>query len=114
MIKLICLLRRKEGMTPEEFHRYWRERHGPLVMSTKSGQWVRRYEQNHRPLSEYRADDDRRGWDGVTIQWFDSMEDFHASLGEDDYALIDADTRRFLDVDALQLIFTEDGEEVPK
>ena len=113
MIKLICLLKRKQGLTPEQFHEYWREQHGPLVMSTKSGSWVRRYEQNHRPLSDYRPDDDRRGWDGVTIQWFDSMEDFHASLREDDYALIDADTRRFLDVDALQLIFTEEGEEVP-
>jgi uncharacterized protein (TIGR02118 family) len=114
MIKMICLLKRKEGMTPEEFHRYWREQHGPLVMSTKSASWVRRYEQNHRPLSDYRAGDDRRGWDGVTIQWFDSMDDFHASLGEDDYALIDEDTRRFLDVEALQLIFTEEGEEVPR
>ena len=114
MIKMICLLRRKEGMTPEDFHRYWREQHGPLVMSTKSASWVRRYEQNHRPLSAYRGDDDRRGWDGVTIQWFDSMDDFYASIGEDDYALIDADTRRFLDVDALELIFTEEGEDVPR
>lgn len=114
MIKMICLLRRKEGMTPEEFHRYWREQHGPLVMSTKSAGWVRRYEQNHRPLSDYRDDDDRRGWDGVTVQWFDSMDDFHASLREEDYALIDADTRRFLDLDALQLIFTEEAEEVPR
>jgi uncharacterized protein (TIGR02118 family) len=114
MIKMICLLRRKEGMSPEEFHRYWREQHGPLVMGTKSATWVRRYEQNHRPLSDYRDGDDRRGWDGVTIQWFDSLEDFHASLAEDDYALIDADTKRFLDLDALQLIFTEEAEEVAR
>ena len=113
MIKMICLLRRKEGMTPEEFHRYWREHHGPLVQSTRSGRWVRRYQQNHRPLSSYRADDDRRGWDGVTEQWFDSVDDFTASLQEDDFHLIDEDTRRFLDVDALQFVLTEEAEEVP-
>ena len=46
--------------------------------------WARHYEQNHRPLADYRSDDDRRGWDGVTVQWFDSMEDFQASLREED------------------------------
>ena len=114
MIKLVCLLRRKEGMSPEEFHAYWRDRHGPLVLSTKSGSWVRRYEQSHRPLSDYHPDDDRRGWDGVTVQWFDSIEEFYASIQEDDFGVIDEDTRRFLDVDALQMVLTEEGEEVTR
>jgi uncharacterized protein (TIGR02118 family) len=114
MIKLICMLKRKEGMSPEEFHAYWRDRHGPLVMSTRSGSHVRRYEQNHRPLSDYRPDDDRRGWDGVTIQWYDSMEGFYASVQEDDFPLVDEDQRKFLDVSALQFILTDEAEEVPR
>ncbi len=114
MIKLICMLKRKEGMSPEDFHAYWRDQHGPLVMSTRSGSWVRRYEQNHRPLSDYRADDDRRGWDGVTIQWYDSIEGFYASVREDDFPLIDEDQRKFLDVSALQFILTDEAEEVPQ
>jgi uncharacterized protein (TIGR02118 family) len=112
VIKLICMLKRKEGMSPEEFHAYWRDRHGPLVMSTKSGAWVRRYEQNHRPLADYRDDDDRRGWDGVTIQWFDSFTDFYDSLQEDDFKLIDEDTRKFLDIDAMEMVMTDEGEDV--
>ena len=108
MIKLICLLKRKPGMTPEEFHTYWRDHHGPLVASTKSASHVLRYEQNHRPLSDYRADDD--GYDGVTEQWFESAESFHASLREPDYAVIDEDIPKFLDRSSLVFLLTEEPE----
>jgi uncharacterized protein (TIGR02118 family) len=108
VIKLICFLKRKPGMSPEEFHAYWRDHHGPLVASTRSGGHVRRYEQNPRALADYRRDGDDAGWDGVTEQWFDSVDEFYASLREDDYALIDEDTHRFLDVPSLQFILTEE------
>ena len=36
MIKLTCLLKRREGMTPAEFQEYWRDNHGPLVASTSA------------------------------------------------------------------------------
>ena len=106
MVKLICFLKRKPGMTPEEFHAYWRDHHGPLVASTRSARHVLRYEQNPRALDDYKPGD--TGWDGVTEQWFESTEAFYASLQEDDYQLIDADTREFLDVDALQFVITEE------
>jgi uncharacterized protein (TIGR02118 family) len=104
VIKLICFLKRKPGMTSEEFHAYWRDQHGPLVARTKSGSHVLRYEQSPRVPAERHLE----GWDGVTEQWFESVEEFYASLQEDDYRLIDEDTRRFLDVDALQFILTEE------
>ena len=31
MVKLTCLLKRKPGMSPETFHEYWRNHHGPLI-----------------------------------------------------------------------------------
>ena len=31
VVRLTCLLRRKPGLTPEEFHEHWREVHGPLI-----------------------------------------------------------------------------------
>lgn len=106
MVKLICFVKRKPGMSPEDFHRYWRERHGPLVASTKSGSYVLRYEQNHRALSDYGPDDD--GHDGVTIQWFESREAFLQSIQEDDYQLIDADMKEFLDESALVWMLTDE------
>ena len=109
VIKLICVVKRKPGMSPEEFHRYWREVHGPLIASTRSGSHVVRYEQNPRPLSSYASDPG--GYDGVTIQWFESEASFRASLAEDDYRLIDEDLPKFLDVPSLVFLLTE-GEHV--
>lgn len=107
MVRLTCLVRRKPGMTPAEFHRYWAEVHGPLVAATKSGSYALRYEQHHRPLSDY-ASDDEPGYDGVTLQWFESKEAFLQSIREDDYRLIDEDMRNFLDLDAIQFVLTEE------
>lgn len=107
MVRLTCLLRRRPGMTPTEFHRYWRQHHGPLVASTRSGSYVVRYEQHGRPLDDYRGDDDP-GFDGVTVQWFASMGDYQASLEEPDFQLVMADISKFLDVESLHFVVTEE------
>ncbi len=106
MIKLICFVRRKPGMSADEFHRYWLEQHGPLVARTKSGSHVLRYEQNPRVRGDEESDDD--GYDGVTEQWFASTDEFYASLAEPDYAEIDADIENFLDPTRLVWILTEE------
>ena len=111
MIKLVSMLKRKPGLTPEEFHRHWREVHGPLIRSTRSGSYVVRYEQNHRPLSDY-GNKLVSDYDGVTVQWFRSMEDFHASIAEPDFADIQADVERFIDMSAMVWLLTEEEEVV--
>lgn len=110
MVKLICFVKRKPGMSEEDFHRYWREQHGPLVASTKSGQHALRYEQNHRAAGQ--AALGPSDYDGVTIQWFDSVADFQASVAEDDYPKIAADMDNFLDVNSLVWMLTDDAETV--
>lgn len=118
MVKLTCLLRRKAGMSPEQFHTYWRERHGPLVAATRSGSHVIRYEQHHRPLSDYPtegavADATRsEGYDGVTEQWFASMDEYRAHIAEEDFTDVWADLQNFLDTDRLEFVLTEEGETV--
>jgi uncharacterized protein (TIGR02118 family) len=111
MVKLTCLVRRKPGMPPEEFHAYWRDHHGPLVASTRSGSHVVRYEQHHRPLDDYGPEDDG-GYDGVTVQWFESMDAYRAHIGEDDFATVWADLPKFLDVDRLAFVVTEEADTV--
>lgn len=108
MIRLTCLLRRKEGTTPTEFQDYWRNHHGPLVAHAKCGHHVVRYEQHPRPLDDYGSDDDRSGYDGVTVQWFESMDAYRAHLAEEDFPEIMADIGRFLDTDRLEFVLTED------
>lgn len=117
MVKLTCLLRRKPGMSPEDFHTYWRERHGPLVTSTRSGSHVIRYEQHHRPLSDYGVEDrldeathGSEGYDGVTEQWFASMDEYRAHIAEKDFADVWADLQNFLDTDRLEFVLTEEDE----
>ncbi len=108
MIKLTCLLRRKEGMTPAEFQAYWKENHGPLIVNSKSGSHVIRYEQNPRPLDDYRSDDDRSGYDGCTVQWFASMDEYYAHMSEVDAPAMFEDLPKFLDTDSLEFVLTEE------
>jgi uncharacterized protein (TIGR02118 family) len=110
MVKLTCILRRKPGMSPEAFHDYWREVHGPLVAGTKSGSHVLRYEQHHRPLDDYGpggGGDGEGTYDGVTEQWFASMDEYDAHIAEPDFATVWADLPNFLDVDRLAFVLTE-------
>ena len=64
MIELVALLPRKTGMSKEEFHRYWRERHGPLVVEVL-GRHLAGYEQHHRLASDEGHDED---WDGQSYR----------------------------------------------
>ena len=111
MIKLIAMLKRKSELTAEEFHRHWREVHGPLIRNTKSGSYVVRYEQNHRPLSDY-GHPMVSDYDGVTVQWYRSMEEFRASIAEPDFAMIQADFEKFIDTASLVWLLTEEEEVV--
>jgi uncharacterized protein (TIGR02118 family) len=106
MVRLTCLLRRKEGLTPAQFHTHWQEVHGPLIQSSKSGSHVVRYEQHPRPLDDYDGDDDG-GFDGVTVQWFESMDEYRAHMGEPDFPEIWTDIGNFLDTDRMHFIVTE-------
>ncbi len=106
MVRLTCLLRRKPGMTPAEFHEHWRNVHGPLIASSESGRAVLRYEQHPRPLDDYSGDDDP-GFDGVTMQWFESMGSYEASLIAPDFSDIWRDITSFLDLDRLHFVVTE-------
>ena len=94
MVKLTCLLKRKPGLTPEEFHAYWKERHGPLMAASQSGSHVLRYEQNPKPLSAYSGEGDD-GYDGVTVQWFESMAEYQASVQAPDMAEVMTTTRGY-------------------
>jgi len=107
MVRLTCLLRRKAGLSPADFHAHWRTVHGPLIAASLSGRHVVRYEQHPRPLADYGCDDDG-GFDGVTVQWFEDMAAYRAHMAEPDFAAIWEDIEGFLDTDRLHFIVTED------
>lgn len=108
MIRLVTLLKRKSGTTHDEFLRYWFDVHGPLIANSAAAQFVRRYEQCPTPWPPDGSGQPEPEWDGVTIQEFDSVDDFHAHLRVPGLAAeIMADVERFLDSAALQWTLVE-------
>ena len=89
MIKLVFTLRRREDMTREEFQRYWREQHAPLVTRHADALHIRRYVQVHAcdtDLDEAIAGprgSEPRFYDGVAELWWDSLEELVAAFSSD-------------------------------
>jgi len=95
MIKLVYVIRLREGLTTEEAQRYWLEEHAPKVRSVAETIRARRYVQSHTidtPLNQ--ALIEGRGlaalYEGITEVWFDSLEDLAAaaSTAEGQHALV--------------------------
>ena len=89
MIKLVFTLRRRPGMTREEFQRYWREEHAPIVKGHAETLRIRRYVQVHARETE--IDDalsasrggEPSSYDGVAELWWDSVEDLIAAYSSE-------------------------------
>ena len=85
MIKLMYCVRRLPELSREEFQRYWRETHGPLVRERAQALGIRRYVQTHTLDSQLneamRASrgSDPNIFDGVAELWWDSVEDLIAA-----------------------------------
>jgi uncharacterized protein (TIGR02118 family) len=108
VIKLVFTLRRREGMSREEFQRYWREQHAPLVRRHAEALRIRRYVQTHAvetPLSEpisASRESAPDAYDGVAELWWDSFEDLVAAYSSDAGQAAGAelleDEQRFIDL----------------
>jgi uncharacterized protein (TIGR02118 family) len=111
VIKLICFVKRNPTLSVDEFHRHWREKHAPLIAETPGvAERIVRYEQNHRAPDDYARGGD---FDGVAIQWFESMDDFAAMVRHPEYqARVAPDEDVLLDRDGLIWILTDEEEVV--
>lgn len=108
MIKLLFALRRREGMTREEFQRYWREQHAPLVKRHAETLQIRRYVQVHSLETDLdEAIAAPRGsqphfYDGVAEISWDSFEQlaaaFSSEAGQAAAGELLEDERRFIDL----------------
>ena len=114
MIKLTFCLRRRSGLSREEFQTYWRERHAPLVKQYAASMACKRYVQVHTSAPEYndqmRAE--RGGpepYDGVAELWFDESEFQNPSVDlvavRKAVELLIADEREFIDLSQSPLFY---------
>ena len=97
MVKVFYLLKRKRGMSAEEFHTYWRDVHGPLFWNCTGAQrHVLRYEQHHvAPASGASA-----ALDGISVFWFESVDAIDALHADPEFlGEVIPDGQHFLDPD---------------
>ena len=101
MVKVIYLIRRKSGLSTEDFHRYWRDVHGAIAARIPG---LRRYVQCHAIA----RDGDGSAYDGAAEAWFDDMEAVRRAVASPEYAAARADEGRFINLEQTTLIFTEE------
>jgi uncharacterized protein (TIGR02118 family) len=119
MIKLVFTLRRREGMSREEFQRYWREQHAPLVKRHAEALRIRRYVQVHARDTD--LDDAIAGprgsapryYDGAAELWWDSLDDllaaFTSEAGQAAGVELLEDEQRFIDLPSSPLWLGEEN-----
>jgi uncharacterized protein (TIGR02118 family) len=117
MIKLVFVIRRREELSVEEFHRYWLEEHGPLAGSLLERLGARRYVQTHTldtdlntALAASRGTAEAH--DGLAEIWWDSIDALVAVLGSEEgqranETLIE-DEARFIDFERSSIFLTEE------
>ena len=107
MIRIEFVLRRKEGMSREEFQDYWQNVHGPLVARHSSALNIHRYIQLHTlddPINDALAE--ARGgmeqpYDGVAELWWetpDALNAFKSKEGAKAAQELLDDERKFIDL----------------
>jgi uncharacterized protein (TIGR02118 family) len=101
-VKSVVLARHKTGMTLKDFFDYWHHRHAVVAGRLPH---MRRYEQNpqlHWPWKSQR-------YDGVSLVWFDSLQDLKAAIDTPEHAATLLDEPNFLeDGGHLPIVLTQE------
>jgi uncharacterized protein (TIGR02118 family) len=111
MVKVSVILKRKAGTSSEEFRRYWREVHGPLLLAQPTlMRHVHRYVQCHSIADAF---DGMPGisaqFDGIAELWGDNVDDVKRGLAEPAYVeVIRPDEEKFLDAPNCVMMVTEE------
>jgi uncharacterized protein (TIGR02118 family) len=118
VVKLVFCLRRLPELSRDDFQRYWRETHAPLVRDRQAALAIRRYVQVHTlPAGASTALAASRGvadeeYDGVAELWWDSLEALGAAVatpeGRRAGAELLEDERRFIDLARSPIFLAEE------
>jgi hypothetical protein len=100
MIRLTAMLRRNPALSAEDFHAHWRDVHAAKILSVPGiGDHVDRYEQHPRIADGSGSWTGSEGFDGVTMQWFRSIDDFNRMIADPRYQeIVGPDERHLLDL----------------
>ncbi|MFC5238205.1 EthD domain-containing protein [Pseudonocardia zijingensis] len=104
---MIITLKRREGMTHDEFTHYQKNVHRPLLMSIpESVEYIRRFVVSY-PVPA--PDHPEPVYDSVVEAWFDSMADLDALFSSDNFrTIVDPDHEHFIDLSTFGRIICEE------
>lgn len=117
MVKMIFVIRRLSHLSTEAFHRYWREKHGPLARKHLPALRVKRYVQTHTvdtPFNEILRESRGGGepYDGVVELWWDSIETLEEAFATPEGAQASQelleDEKKFIDLPRSSMWFAEE------
>jgi EthD domain len=121
MVKIVFCLRRKAGLSLEEFQTYWFAQHAPKVVERARKLGIRRYVQSHSiadPRLTGMADQRNtvaEPFDGIAELWFDSAEVLYPHDNVPD-AIVQAgkdllvDEACFIDLEQSPIFFVQERE----
>jgi len=92
MIKLVYCITKKQGMTDEEFSRYWKDIHGPIGTRIPG---LRKLVQSHRIMVP--GDKRQPDYDGLAELWFDNVETLLAARQSPEWKASTDDEANFID-----------------
>ncbi len=114
MFKVMVLIKRKPGMSMEEFINYYETKHAPLGYSKVPN--LKRYVRHFiRPYgNDVYAKDADSPYDVLTEIWFDNEADFNQGMAyltaPDTAAIIGADEEKLFDKSSIRFMIMEDHE----
>ncbi|MFM9905179.1 MAG: EthD domain-containing protein [Pyrinomonadaceae bacterium] len=118
MIKFIYCITKHKDLSDEEFHDYWREKHGTFIRRIAKTLNATKYIQSHTIDTPMNAEIAKgRGletpaYDGVTEIWWNSMDDFLGAVsspeGIEAAQKYVADEANFIDFSKSRAFLTEE------
>ncbi|RDB24418.1 hypothetical protein Hypma_008455 [Hypsizygus marmoreus] len=111
-VRLIFFLKRKEGLTKEQFSRHWLDPHAKLFMSLESVKAnVTKYEQLHtndvytEAIKAIQGSIPTSDWDGIVHLEGESYEKLFAVFQSEEYAkIVTPDEEKFIDRAKCQIL----------
>ena len=111
MIKFSALIKRKPGMSSEDFHRHWTETHKALALGAKDFMsHIRKYVQCHQiPEVVLKGQRLVPHYDGIVELWADSLEEMNLAFATPGYRnIIQPDEANFCDETDFVIMVTEE------
>lgn len=102
MFKVIFLVKRKAGLSKEQYQAHSDGVHAPIVLTLPE---LRKYVVNYAISTDAEGDPPH---DGVIELWFDSADDFQRALASEQGQQALADQANFLDVSATMMLPVEE------